>query len=111
MLSAQENVSKTVKSGIICKDADAAARDVITQAGYGECFGHSTGHGVGLHVHERPNLSPAAQGVKLRAGQVITAEPGIYIPGKFGVRIEDMLLVRKNDCKNLTKAEKSLIIL
>jgi Xaa-Pro aminopeptidase len=111
VLSAQENVIKTVKSGIICKDADAAARDVITQAGYGECFGHSTGHGVGLHVHERPNLSPAAQGVKLRAGQVITAEPGIYIPGKFGVRIEDMLLVRKNDCKNLTKAPKHLIIL
>ncbi len=111
VLSAQKNVINTVKAGIICKDADSAARDVITAAGYGEFFGHSTGHGVGLHIHERPNLSPTAEKTKLRAGQIVTDEPGIYLPDKFGVRIEDMLLVRKNDCKNLTKAPKHLIIL
>lgn len=111
VLSAQENVIKTVKAGIICKDADSAARDIIKEAGYGDFFGHGTGHGVGLHIHEKPNLSPSAENIKLRAGQVITDEPGIYLPEKFGVRIEDMLLVRKNDCKNLTKAPKHLIIL
>lgn len=111
VLSAQENVINTVKAGIICKDADSAARDVIAAAGYGEFFGHSTGHGVGIHIHERPNLSPTAEKTKLRAGQIVTDEPGIYLPDKFGVRIEDMLLVRKNDCKNLTKAPKHLIIL
>lgn len=111
VLAANENVIRIVKAGTVCKDADAAARDIITGAGFGEFFGHSTGHGVGLMIHERPNLSPTAENIKLRSGQIVTDEPGIYIPGKFGVRIEDMLLVRKNDCKNLTKAPKQLIIL
>ncbi len=111
VLNAQENVIKTLSAGITCKQADSAARDIITAAGYGEYFGHSTGHGVGLEIHEQPNLSPAADKIKLRTGQIVTDEPGIYLPGKFGVRIEDMLLIRKNGCKNLTKAPKHLIIL
>lgn len=111
VLKAQENVQKTVKAGILCKDADYAARSVIESAGYGEYFGHGTGHGVGLLIHEMPSVSPGAVGQKLKKGQIITNEPGIYIPEKFGVRIEDMLLVQKNGCKNLTKAAKDLIIL
>lgn len=111
VLKAQENVIKTVKAGVLCKDADAAARDIIKDAGYGEFFSHSTGHGVGLQIHEKPNLSLTAGDIKLRAGQIVTDEPGIYLPGKFGVRIEDMLLVRNNDCKILTKTPKHLIIL
>ena len=111
VLEAQEAVIKTVKAGVTCDEADKAARNVITAAGYGQFFTHSTGHGVGLEVHEFPSLYSGATANKLRAGQVVTDEPGIYLPGKFGVRIEDMLLVGKNGCKNLTKAEKTLIIL
>ncbi len=111
VLAAQENVIKTVKAGIICSDADAAARSVIEKAGYGEYFTHSTGHGVGLEIHEMPRLAEKAEGMTLRAGQIVTDEPGIYLPGEFGVRIEDMLLVRKNGCKNLTNSPKHLIIL
>ena len=111
VLAAQEKVIKTVKAGIICSDADAAARDIIKNAGYGEYFNHSTGHGVGLEIHEMPRLAQKVDTVTLRAGQIVTDEPGIYIPGEFGVRIEDMLLVQKNGCKNLTNSPKDLIIL
>lgn len=111
VLSANIKAAENIKAGMLCKDADALARDVINEAGYGEFFGHGTGHGVGLMIHEAPNLSPRAGESKLRARQIVTDEPGIYLPEKFGVRIEDMLLVRKNDCKNLTKAPKHLIIL
>lgn len=111
VLEAQINVINTVRAGVRCVDADAAARSIITDKGYGEYFGHSTGHGVGLMIHEKPNLSPKAGDTKLRAGQIVTDEPGIYLTGKFGVRIEDMLYVRKNGVKNLTKAPKHLIIL
>ncbi len=111
VLLAQKTVIDTVAAGVDCKVADAAARDVIINAGFGEFFNHSTGHGIGLQVHEIPNLSPRSEGVKLRAGQVVSNEPGIYIPEKFGVRIEDMLFVTKSGCKNLTKAPKHLIIL
>ena len=110
VLSAQENAISRIKSGVLCKDVDNAARSVIDGEGYGNFFTHSTGHGVGLMIHEYPNLSPTSE-VKLRAGQIVTAEPGIYLPGRFGVRIEDMLQVRKNGVKNLTKAPKHLIIL
>ena len=111
VLAAQQRVIETVSAGVLCVDADYAARSVIEAAGYGEFFCHSTGHGVGLEIHEAPYLSLKAGKTKLRAGQVVTDEPGIYLPDKFGVRIEDMLLVQKNGCKNLTKAAKDLIIL
>lgn len=110
VLSAQNEAINRIEAGNLCRDVDAAARDIITKAGYGEFFTHSTGHGVGLEVHEDPTLSPKSEN-KLRSGQIVTAEPGIYIPGCFGVRIEDMLQVRKNGVKNLTKAPKHLIIL
>ena len=111
VLQAQKAAESAAKAGVFCRDVDAAARDIISSAGYGEYFCHSTGHGVGLEIHEMPALSPKAGELKLRAGQVVTDEPGIYLPEKFGVRIEDMLQIQKNGCKNLTKAEKHLIIL
>ena len=111
VLKAQENVEAGIKAGMICAEADRLARDIIKDAGFGEYFIHSTGHGRGLEVHEMPTVSPKNQDYKLRSGQLVSNEPGIYLPGKFGVRIEDMLLITKSGCKNLTKAEKGLIIL
>lgn len=110
VLKAQENCLKSIKAGVSCKDGDMFARSVINDAGYGKYFTHSTGHGVGVEIHEFPNLSPASQSV-LETGNIVTVEPGIYIPEKFGVRIEDMAFITENGCQNLTKAPKDLIIL
>lgn len=110
VLNAQENAIRSVKAGLSCKDADDAARSVIETAGYGNYFSHSTGHGVGVEIHEYPNLSKISDKI-LESGNIVTVEPGIYIPEKFGVRIEDMVLVTENGCENLTKAPKELIIL
>ena len=100
----------SVKSGVEAKAVDLAARSVIENAGYGKCFQHSTGHGVGLEVHEEPSLAPGSSKI-LTVGNVVTIEPGIYIEGKFGVRIEDMLYVTEKGSKNLTNSQKKLIIL
>ena len=108
VLKAQQSALECIKSGIGARDADAAARDVIESAGYGQYFRHSTGHGVGIEIHETPNLSPNSQ-IKLAAGNIVTVEPGIYIPGEFGVRIEDMVCVTEDGCINLTNAPKNLI--
>ena len=110
VLSAQKASLEILKKGLSCKDADAAARDIIKSAGYGDYFGHGTGHGVGIEIHELPNLSPRSDAI-LQVGNVVTVEPGIYIPNKFGVRIEDMALITENGCRNLTNAPKELIIL
>ncbi len=105
---AQEAGLSVIRTGITGKEADAAARSVITDAGYGEYFGHSLGHGVGLQIHELPNLSPMSETV-LQPGMVVTCEPGIYIPHFGGVRIEDMVCVTQDGCENLTHLEKELI--
>ena len=110
VLQAQQNCLENIKAGVSCKDGDEFARSVIRNAGYGQYFTHSTGHGVGVEIHEFPNLSPASDSV-LQIGNIVTVEPGIYIPEKFGVRIEDMALITENGCRNLTNADKSLIIL
>ncbi|HHZ05714.1 MAG TPA: aminopeptidase P family protein [Clostridiales bacterium] len=110
VLQAQLSALSVIKAGITGDYADKAARDVIDNAGYGEYFGHSTGHGVGLNIHEEPRLSPRVKTI-LSTGMIVTVEPGIYLPDKFGVRIEDMVYVTKNGCTNLTTAEKNLIIL
>ena len=89
---------------------DGAARRVIEAAGYGDAFGHGFGHGVGLEIHEMPTASSRAEAI-LPAGSILTAEPGIYLPGKFGVRTEDMLYVIEDGCINLTEAPKTLRIL
>ncbi len=110
VLEAQLAGEKAARAGIIGRDMDKAARDVIERAGYGEYFGHGLGHSVGLLIHEGPNASPR-ENRPLPAGAVVTCEPGIYMPGKFGVRIEDMLHITENGSENLTKAPKNLIIL
>lgn len=110
VLEAQQNVLKGLKAGIQCDEADFLARDIISKNGFGDFFGHSTGHGVGIEIHEHPRLSPKNNEI-LRAGNVVTVEPGIYLPDKFGVRIEDLALITDDGHENLTKAEKKLIIL
>ncbi len=110
VLRAQLCSLESLRAGISCKDADAAARDIIRAAGYGEFFGHGTGHGVGIEIHEAPRLSLKSSQTLIE-GDVVTVEPGIYLPGEFGVRIEDMAFITANGFENLTKSQKSLIIL
>ena len=109
VLAAQNRSLAALKAGVTCFDADKAARDVIADAGYGEFFGHGTGHGVGYEIHENPSLSPRGKDT-LRAGYVVTVEPGIYLPGKFGVRIEDMALITDDGALNLTACPKELTV-
>lgn len=111
VLSAQKAALDAICEGISCREADKKARDVIAAAGYGECFGHSLGHGVGLYIHEKPSLSPKAkESSVLRRGNVVTVEPGIYVAGKYGCRIEDMIAIG-HDGKviDFTKSPKELI--
>lgn len=110
VLQAQLQAIEAVKPGVQCGDVDKAARDLINRAGYEGCFGHGTGHAVGLEIHEEPRFSIATPTV-LRPGMVMTVEPGIYLPGRFGVRIEDMVVVTEDGCRDLTHAEKELIVL
>ncbi len=101
---------EAIKAGKICKDIDAASRNIIADKGYGDYFGHGLGHGVGVEIHEFPTLNPSSETV-LKEGHIVTVEPGIYLPGEFGVRIEDMALVTADGCENLTVCEKKLIVL
>lgn len=110
VLEAQCRAINTAKAGISGRELDAAARSYITDKGYGAYFGHSFGHGVGLDVHENPTASPSNT-QPLPEGAVISAEPGIYLPGQFGVRIEDVLVIREHSCENLTKFPKELTVL
>ena len=89
-------------TGVPAKEVDAACRDFIQAQGYGRYFGHGTGHGVGLEIHEAPTVSSRSRTV-LRPGMVITVEPGIYLPGRFGVRIEDMILITEKGHEVLTQ--------
>lgn len=110
VLSAQLAGIRAARAGVTGREVDGAARTVIDAAGYGRCFGHSFGHGVGVEIHESPNASPMND-KPLPAGAVISAEPGIYLPGKLGVRIEDVIILTKGGCRNITKAPKELLIL
>lgn len=100
--NAQLAATATIKAGIPGKEADNAARQVITKAGYGDKFGHGLGHGVGLAVHEAPSLNPRNKN-KLQSGMIITVEPGIYIPDWGGVRLENMGVVREDSCEILNE--------
>lgn len=106
---AQNKAIEKLHAGIIGKDGDAIARDVLTEHGYGAYFTHSLGHSLGVDIHEAPNLSPRSD-AKIPLGAVTSVEPGAYIEGKFGVRIEDIVVFRKNRVDNLTKSPKHLII-
>jgi Xaa-Pro aminopeptidase len=110
VLEAQCAAIDFIKAGEKCADADKVARDIIYNAGYKGCFGHSLGHGVGLYIHERISVSPKSTGI-LIPGNIITVEPGIYLEGQYGVRIEDMLYITENGKENLTKAPKELIVI
>ena len=92
------------------READALARSVIRQAGYGDAFGHGLGHGVGLNVHEAPRLGPAAGDAPIRAGMVLTIEPGVSLPGRFGVRIEDLAVVREDGVEILSRVTKTSVV-
>jgi len=110
VLEAQRAGIAAARAGVTGAEVDGAARRVISGAGYGEYFGHSFGHGVGVEIHESPNASPSAK-TPLSAGAVISAEPGIYLPGKMGVRIEDLLVLTEDGCRDLTRAPRELTIL
>ncbi len=108
VLRAQKTALAAVKSGVLGKEVDAAARDVIRDAGFGEYFGHSTGHGLGIRVHEAPSFAPRSENA-IPVGAVLSVEPGIYLPGKFGVRIEDLVAVTENGGENLNQSSKELL--
>jgi len=106
---AQIAALNNVKSGVKASDIDKTARDIITEAGYGKNFGHSTGHGVGLNIHEKPVVSSKSETI-LSENMVITVEPGIYLENRFGVRIEDMVLVKNDGYINFATLAKELIV-
>lgn len=108
VLTAQERGVAGIKPGITCKEADSLTRDYIKEQGYGQYFGHSTGHGIGMEVHEGPRLSHLSTMI-LQPRMVVTCEPGIYLPNLGGVRIEDDLLITETGNLTLTKAPKQLI--
>jgi len=108
VLKAQKAGVNKVKAGVSGKAVDEVCRNIITKAGYGKQFGHGTGHGIGYFVHIGPRLSPLSKDI-LKVNQVITVEPGIYIPKWGGVRIEDDVVVTKSGCKVLNKAPKNLL--
>lgn len=110
VFSAQFRATIKLKSGVKASDVDFAARDAIEKAGFAKFFTHSTGHGVGLKVHEDPKISSESDDI-LQCGMVVTIEPGIYIPNRLGVRLEDMLLITENGYEKLTHSPKRLIVL
>jgi Xaa-Pro aminopeptidase len=110
VLQAQAAGIAAARAGVTGRDVDGAARRVIEDAGYGEYFGHSFGHSLGVEIHEAPNASPANDR-PLPAGAVISAEPGIYLPGRFGVRIEDVIVLKEDGCEDITLAPKDLRML
>ena len=106
VLEAQEAALAAVVAGVSCAEVDEAARSVLRREGLAEAFSHSTGHGVGLEIHEPPRIG-AGQTTRLLAGMVVTIEPGVYLAGQFGVRIEDMVVVTATGGQVLTPAPKA----
>ncbi len=110
VLAAQNQALAQIKPGAVCKEIDEVARKYIYQTGYEGCFGHGLGHSVGLEIHEAPSFNTTDSGI-LKLGMVLTVEPGIYLEGQFGVRIEDMVCINETGYENITKSPKELIIL
>ena len=108
VLEAQERAERDVRPGMTGREADALARDVITRAGYGDAFLHGLGHGIGLEVHERPSLSQTRGDEPLQPGMVFSVEPGIYLPGWGGVRIEDLVVLEPAGARVLCRSPKTL---
>ena len=110
VLKAQLAGIEATRAGVKGKEIDAAARQVIVDAGYGDYFGHGYGHSIGMECHEQPSCSPAGETV-MEENMVSSAEPGIYLPGKFGVRIEDVVIIKADGCEDITRSPKNLIII
>ena len=110
VVKAQLTALDFIGKGKACRDVDLSARKIIEGAGFGENFGHSLGHSVGIEIHENPNLSPKSSDI-LEVGNVVSVEPGIYLDGFFGVRIEDLVVISEKNTVNLTKSKKELIII
>ncbi len=110
VLEANRKAIAKLRPGMTGEEVDAIARRHIKKAGYGDAFGHSLGHSVGMEIHEGPNFSPREERV-IKPGMVITVEPGIYLPGRLGVRIEDIVLVTRNGCECLTQSPRELQVL
>jgi len=110
VLAAQRAAVAAVSAGPTGREIDAVARTAIADAGYGEHFGHGLGHGVGLEIHEGPRLHKLSGETRLRAGNVVTVEPGIYLPGRFGVRIEDLVVVTDDGCQVLSHFPTELLV-
>ena len=110
-LAANQEAIKAIRPGMTGAEADQVARNVIEEAGYGEYFGHGLGHGVGLQIHEEPRLSPRATKYALEPGNIVTIEPGIYLPGVGGVRIEDYAVVTERGAQVLSRSPKQLRII
>ena len=110
VLAAQRAGINAARAGVSGREVDEAARRVLREAGYGDYFTHSFGHSLGLEIHESPNASPS-EGEPLPLGAVLSAEPGVYLPGRFGVRIEDVLILREGGCEDITRSPKDLIVL
>lgn len=108
VLEAQEKTIAAARAGITGKELDFVARSCIKEYGCGEMFGHGLGHSVGMEIHERPSANTRDETV-LRENMIMTVEPGIYLPKKFGIRIEDFVVIKENSCYNLTNAPKNLI--
>lgn len=106
---AQQVGTETVTAGAACADVDAACREIISEAGWGEAFMHGTGHGVGLDIHEAPSVSSRSSET-LAAGEVVTVEPGVYLAGDGGVRIEDTVVVTDDGCVRLTRSPRTLVV-
>jgi len=110
VLEANTRAIAQARAGLTCKRLDAVARDIISAAGYGEAFEHSLGHGLGLDVHEPPTVSWRFPRMRLPEGAVVTIEPGVYVPNRCGVRIEDDVWLRTDGCEVLTRSPKELIV-
>lgn len=110
VLAAQKAGIAAARAGVVGREVDAAARRVIEEAGYGPWFSHGFGHSLGIDIHESPNAN-SGESRALPVGAVISAEPGIYLPGRFGVRIEDVLVLKEDGCEDITRSPKELIVL
>jgi len=108
VLKAQKKAIEALASGAHASRIDKCARDYLASAGLGKFFGHGLGHGVGMEVHEMPTLSPRSDDI-LQKAMVVTVEPGVYLPGKFGIRLEDMVVITDNSCQRITNIAKEAI--
>ncbi|MCX7013399.1 MAG: M24 family metallopeptidase, partial [Candidatus Sumerlaeota bacterium] len=109
VLEAQRRAIDAIRDGVKAKDVDAKARRWMWRKGYSKAFGHGTGHGLGLEIHEAPAVNARSDAV-LRSGMVVTVEPGIYLPGWGGIRIEDVVVVRRDGCEVLTASPKEIAV-